>query len=308
VLLFQAEQAYWSASLARDVLESARASLERARKLVESTEKKVSLNLSENSDLLQVQAGAKLRELNLRLAEQDLATAERSLDTWRGRTGAGAHEELEHINEKLDGFGRPAQGAGLEKAAVPAPAPSATRLDVQAAELALAGAEAGARETLYRGLPDVNAFATVTLNGHDPAAGGASGDALDGTHPTYTVGAALIAPLDFGRLRRVRSGHEAQERAAQREAERARLESAQDWGQLQAHWQDVEAKLALTREIETLQQQKFQAESERFNEGRTTTFQLLTFEEDYSQARVSRLRLGFERLLLEAQARLYNAQ
>lgn len=296
LMAFQAEQAYWTASLARDVLEYDRASLERAQKLIESTEKKVALNLSEKSDLLQVQAGGKLRELNLRMAEQDVVGAERTLETWRGRAGATVAEELEHINARLDG------------AVAPAPAPSGTRLDVQAADLALAGARAGARETSYRARPDLNAFGTVVLNGHDVSAGAASGDSLDGTHPTYTVGAAFVAPLDIFRLKRVRSGYDAAERAAQRDAEAARLGAAQDWAQLVTRWQDVETKLALMREIEALQQQKYQAEVQRFEEGRTTTFQLLSFEEDYSQARLSRLRVGFERLLLEAQARLYRAE
>ncbi len=150
----------------------------------------------------------------------------------------------------------------------------------------------------------MNAFGTVTWNGHDLSTGAASGEAFTGDHSTYTVGAAFVAPLDVFRLRRVQGGYDAQVRASRRDAERARLEAAQDWDLLLTRWKDVEARLALTREIEALQQQKFAAENQRFSEGRTTTFQLLSAEEDLSSAQVTRLRIGLERLLLEAQARL----
>ncbi len=295
-ILFQAEQAYWAASLARDMVEFARASADRTKKLVEWTEKKVALNLSESSDLLQVQAAGKLRELSLKMAEQDLVASERTLNTLRGREDRVLPEPLERINERLDG------------PAAAAPAPSATRLDVEAANLAFAAAEHGARETRYRSLPEVNAFGTVALNGHEPAAGPASSEAFGGDRPTYTVGVALTAALDLPGLRRARAGYLIQTEAARRDAEQARLGAAQDWSRLAERWEDVNVRLALAREIESLQQKKLAAETERFSEGRTTTFQLLTFEEEFSQAQLTRLRLGMERLLLEAQGRLYNAR
>ncbi len=295
-ILFASEQAYWAASLARDTVEFSRSSADRTKKLVEWTEKKVALNLAETSDLLQVQAAAKLRELNLRMAEQDLAAAERTLNTLRGRDDRAVAGALERINERLDG------------PVAARPVPSATRLDVAAAELALAAAEHGARETRYRSFPEVNAFGTVVLNGHEPAAGPASSEAFGGDRPTYTVGVAFTAALDFPALRRAREGYLIQTVAARREAEQARLGAAQDWARLAERWDDVTARLTLAREIESLQQRKLAAETERFSEGRTTTFQLLTFEEDFSQAQLTRLRLGMERLLLEAQGRLFNAR
>lgn len=295
-ILLQAEMAYWTASLARDTVEFARASADRTNRLIVWTEKKVALNLAENSDLLQVRAAGKLRELNLRMAEQDLAAAERALNALRGRSDRAVPEALERITERL------------ERAAAVAPAVSATRLDVVAADFSVAAAEQGDRETRYRSLPELGAFGTVALNGHDPAAGPASGEALGGDHPTYTVGVAFVAPLDFARLRRARAGYAAQSAAARRDAEQTRRTAAEDWSRLGERWDDVNVRLGLAREIESLQQDKLQAETQRFSEGRTTTFQLLTFEEEFSQAQLTRLRLGMERLLLEAQARLYNAR
>lgn len=295
-ILLQAEMAYWTASLARDTVEFSRSSADRTNRLIQWTEKKVGLNLAEDSDLLQVRAAGKLRELNLRMAEQDLAAAERALNALRGRTDRAVPDALERINERLNAT------------IAPAPVATATRLDVEAAELAVAAAEQGDRETRYRSLPEINAFGTVALNGHDPAAGGASGEAFEGDHPTYTVGVAFVAPLDVSTLRRARAGYAAQSAAARRDAEQARLNASQDWSRLAERWEDVTSRLALAREIEALQQQKLAAETQRFSEGRTTTFQLLQFEEEFSQAQLTRLRLGLERLLLEAQARFYNAR
>lgn len=295
-ILLQAEIAYWTASLARDNVEFAKASAERTNKLVEWTTKKVALNLAEDSDLLQVRAAGKLRELSLKMAEQDLVAADRALNALRGRAERDVPEPLERINERLDA------------APATAPAPSATRLDVEAAELAVAAAEQGDRETKFRSWPEINAFGTVALNGHEAAAGAASAKAFEGDRPTYTVGVAFVAPLDLPTLRRARSGYAAQSAAARREAEQARLAAGQDWARLAERWEDVGVRLTLAREIEALQRDKLQAETERFSQGRTTTFQLLMFEEEFSQSQLTRLRLGMERLILEAQARLYNAR
>lgn len=59
---------------------------------------------------------------------------------------------------------------------------------------------------------------------------------------------------------------------------------------------------------QSLQEQKLQRGTERYRIGRTTAIQVLSFEEDNNQAQYNRLRMGLEKLVVEAQARFYNAQ
>ena len=57
-----------------------------------------------------------------------------------------------------------------------------------------------------------------------------------------------------------------------------------------------------------MQKEKLEYEKYRFELGRTTTYQVLTFEQDYAQALISRLMIEREILSLHAQLKTYAAE
>jgi outer membrane protein TolC len=75
---------------------------------------------------------------------------------------------------------------------------------------------------------------------------------------------------------------------------------------LQKHFKDAMSRLSLARDLEKLQGEKLKYERERFNSGRTTSFQVLQFEDNFSDASLSRLRVENELVAMRAKARLYN--
>lgn len=304
---FQAEQAYWNLSLAHDAVETAHGSLDRTQRLLDSTRKKAALNLAEAADVLQVEASQKLRELNLQAAEQDLVASRRAFNTLRNKVGVDVAETVERLKDRVE-----------QALPVPNQAPG-ERLDVQASERSAEVAHLNALQASYRSLPDVNAFASVAWNGHGAATGSTSHDSLtaastslretlNGHHPTYLIGASVVVPLGFHAYDRVQQGYDEAEKAAREQVDAAKFGAAQDWEDLKQRIADTDARVALARQIEQTQQQKLKEETQRFKEGRTTTFQLLSFEEDYSQAQLTTLRFAEARLLLDAQGRLFNAR
>ncbi len=293
----QAEMAYWQLSLARAVVAYDQESLSRTAKLLEWSQRRVNLNLADRSDLYQTQAAYKLKELNLKMAQQDLLTQQRNFNTFRGRSGDEVPENLEDLNHRLSDPSF--QNAEIKK--------QNDRLDVQASGLMMQSARYEVTETFYKSLPDLNAFGTVVYNGHDYGALAAYDTSLSGGQPTYTVGLTFIAPLDFFTLNQIQQGYDSDYAAAQRNLDSAKLNESQDWRNLLKSWEDVNTRLSLAKEIQDLQEEKLKNETERFNNGRTTTFQLLSFEDDFDQAQLNTLRLGVEKLSILAQAKLYNA-
>jgi outer membrane protein TolC len=75
---------------------------------------------------------------------------------------------------------------------------------------------------------------------------------------------------------------------------------------LDEHGKGLQARLSLAQELEKLQGEKAEREKTRYRDGRTTNFQVLRFEDDYSLARIQILQLLANARVLEAQARFYN--
>jgi hypothetical protein len=58
--------------------------------------------------------------------------------------------------------------------------------------------------------------------------------------------------------------------------------------------------------MEQVQADKLSYERKRLREGRTTTYQVLMFEQDHSQSQLLRLRTALEVVSLNAQMKLYS--
>ena len=291
--LFGAEQSYWSLALARETLKAKEESLGRTTRMRDWTAKRARLNIADKADLLQMDAAVKFKELDLAMSRQNEKSASRAFNSARGREGDFVEEHLEDIAERIS-----FQAGNLWK--------EGDRLDVQASAAMLDSAKAASRETFYRSLPELNVFGTVALSGHDITGMEAHDRAMRGDWPIYTVGAALTAPLDVFTLSKVRKGYDQDYVAAQASHRNAELYQEQDWKGLLARWDDVKVKLGLATDIRKLQEDRMSAEQKRYENGRITTLQLISAEEDFSSAQLTWLAMGFERLLIEAQARMYN--
>jgi len=300
---FQAEEVYWRVGLVRRVFAAKRDSLERTRKMEAWAARRVEMNLGDRSDLLQAQAGVKFREVDLRGANQDVLAAQRAFNSLRGREG-------DDIPETLDEIGVASAGADI---GVPADAGTprrlgGDRLDVRAAAEMVRAAQLGVREAVSRGSPDLSIFGTAAFNGHDPTLSGSASEGFTVDYPTWMAGAVITVPLGFGRVKRTVGAYKADLRGAEDALQRAKLDAARDWRDLLGRWSDAAERLQLAKDLETLQQEKAVREQERYASGRTTMYQVLAFEDDFSNAQLLTMRVGYERLVLAAQARLYGAQ
>jgi outer membrane protein TolC len=87
------------------------------------------------------------------------------------------------------------------------------------------------------------------------------------------------------------------------------MTSAQnDWDQLETSWVNVKSRLELAKEIMKIQDARVKAEQRKFEKGRTTTFLMLSAENDLDDAILSVYRTVFEEMMTLAQAELFNTK
>lgn len=295
--LLKARATYWSLSLSRDVISFRNASLERTRKMLEWTGNRVQLDLAEKSDLLQMQAAVKMRELNLQMASEDETKTCREFNNLLGRTSDTVDVELEKISDKVSDYG---QMACLKAAGV--------RADVLAARANYESSQYADRETQYRARPELSVNGSYSLHGLALSRGDAWSQVRDGDKPAYAIGLTFIVPLDYKTLNKVKHGYKQDFQSAKQSLDKAELSAKNDWEQLCTGWTNVKSRLSLAGEIKAVQEQRLENEQKLFQRGRTTTYQMLTAENDLDDATLNVYRLIYEELMLGAQAELYATQ
>lgn len=288
--LFAAKVAYWKLALAQASIKIRKDSLDRSRQIWEWTKRRVKRNLAEPPDALQAEASVRVAELDLQMATEAEKAARLDFNRYRGKKGSSVSEDL----DSLEGAADAAKGNLIESAP--------PRLDLQAVEATMKQQKAAYDEANENVLPDITLNASWRGNGVDPNLGPANQTALQFTYPTWNLGAQFNLPLDVFTAQRVAEGYKRNYESAELSLKDKQLEVGQDWARLRSQFQDVNRRLAMAAEIEALQKKKADQEKKRLEYGRTTEFQLLSFENDYNTARLNRLSVILEKLSILAQA------
>lgn len=291
-LMAGAEGAYWRYALARELLEIQKDSLVRAGRLKDWAAGRTRLDLADKADFLQADANHRLRELELKGAVEDYRLAARAFNLARGVDADEVKEVVELPNEE-----------GLKQ--TQAPKRENLRDDVKAAQqqerIAAANAEAGKQKNS----PTLDVLFNLSLNGRDPALGSSLGEAFSTTHPYAAVGVKFVTPLDFGLVSRNKAGYEKERLGAELNFQRRVLEQNSEWKELVEKLDERRGRLDLVRQMEAAQKSKAEYERDRLKRAKTTTYQVLQFEEDYANSRRLRLKVEGEILGIVAQMKTF---
>lgn len=289
----EAEIAYWRVFFARQAVTVQKEALGRGVKLRDWNERRVRSQLGDKADLLQSEAALEVRKLELQGAQDELAAASRAFNSLRGLDAETVEEELDAPEaEQVEALSAVLKG---EK----------PREDTEAAAEQLRAADLSASLGAERARPTFDLFGGYAYNGRDTASSGALTDALKADKPTWVAGLRFSTSLDFGMASDVRAGYARERNAADLNLQRRFFDDQREWKDLSARFGDAKRRFKLTRGIEQIQKEKLAHEKERLSRGRTTTYQLLLFEQDFAQAQLSRIRAQAEVLQLAAQMKLY---
>jgi outer membrane protein TolC len=294
-ILAEAETLYWRLSLQRDLIKIQKDNLARAEKLRDWAKRRANLNLADKSDFLQAEANFKMRQLDLTSSMDDEKAIVRQFNTTRG-------VDSDELNEDLDVM--PVNAV----IALTPPERKGERDDVTALKEAAMASAANARLARDRNSPILDLFANLSLNGRDPGFNPSFKESFGGSYPYTIVGLKFSTPLDFGNIHRINSGYETEKIAADYSYERKRFESDREWDNLKKKMDEYKERLKIASELEDLQNKKYQHEQQRHQKGQSTTYQVLTFEQDYANAQQTTLKYQGDILQLMAQMKTFTSR
>jgi outer membrane protein TolC len=294
--LVDAESAYWNLATARQTVELTRQNLERAQKNYDWNTRRARLQLADESDALQSQAALEQRKLEYQSALDGEKAAARAFNTARGADGDSVPERLSDIQPQAILAMVPPKRAEL-------------RDDVKAAAQTNRATVASAEVARERDKPTLDIFGTVGMNGQDYGSlGAAYSQAVSFDHPTAVIGLRFTSPIAFGTASLARGAYAREQAASDLEYQRKLFEQEQSWRDLTDRLARSKRRLELAVSLERVQQAKLNHERERLRTGRSTSFQVLTFETDYAQSEISRIQSESEVLGILTQMKLFGEE
>ncbi|MBO9666999.1 MAG: TolC family protein [Bdellovibrio sp.] len=293
--LAQAEAAYWKLSAWGDVVKIQETASKAAQNILDYVSKKKSMNLGEQADVVQARALVEARGLELQIARNELKEAQRSFNKFINKPADAPVSGLESVNY-----------AALENITVPSARPG-DRYDVKATEAQLASAKANATVVDERNKPTLDVYGTYALNGRDPQQTEAMKNAGYTDTDTQYIGVRFNMPLNVFAANDAKAGARKAVKAAEYNREYALYAQEMDWVNLTQNLADARDNLRLLGKIEEAQKTKLDVERTRLRQGRTTTYQVLLFEQDYSASALSRVKSAANILALQTQVKLYQA-
>jgi outer membrane protein TolC len=291
-LRVDAEKAYWRLVVARKMVISAQENLGRAERMLKWSSRRERMSLSDRSDLYQSQAIVAQRQIELQTAIDDEKSAALEFNKMRGIDEIAVPEQLSLIETE--------QVTSLQL-----PERNSERLDVKAAAETARANKAAAKLSAEATKPDLKVYARLSLNGRDPEAKTAIDQAWTTNYPMTTVGVKFTMPLSFGLTSDVREGYSAEAKSADLAYRRKFFETDKEWQDLTQKFENAKKRLVLAQTMEKAQKQKMDYERTRHSRGRTTTYQVILFEQDFASAQVARIKLESEILNMFAMLKTF---
>lgn len=290
--LVMAELAYWRLALARQSRDLAEENFKRSERLNGWAERRVRFALADRTDLLQARAGLQTRRLEFKMAEDELRLAQLHFNSQRGVESEEVKESIQALNQEVI-------------ATLKIPAQMGERQDVLAAQAQSQALKAQAIINRERNQPILELYGTYAFNSKEPTKSDALSESWNDERPTKVVGLRFSSPLAWGTMSDVQEGYAKQAKAAELTYERRKFLQQQDWQDLIVRFQEAKERLIAAETLEQAQREKLDHERQRQSRGRSTLFQVLTFETDYLGAQGLRLKTLAELVQLASQMKLY---
>ncbi len=133
--------------------------------------------------------------------------------------------------------------------------------------------------------PRLDLIASAGLHGLDGSYGGSYGAAADGQGPEWTVGITFSVPLGAKRARAEAAIARQQERQAEIDADRIRAQITLELDTVLNRIRTDRQRVLTGRKGRDIAGQAMEGEIKRLGEGKSTTYQVLQYQNEYSQTR-----------------------
>jgi outer membrane protein TolC len=295
-LMIEAEVTYWQLSAAQDRVKIQEQALSASKNIFQYVQKQHKKNLGESADVLQARALIEAYRLQLQQSVNEEKRLTRSFNRYLNIESSTAVPKLEAISYEI-----------LENLNLPDKRPG-DRLDVKASRAQAALAHASSELILERNKPTLDLMAGYALQGRSTEASGAFDKSYKTNHDSGHAALVFQMPLDFSTVAAARAGARILKNSADIRVRQLEYTQDQEWFDLKERLIESKETLKLAREMESAQRSKLENERKRLRQGRTTTFQVLLFEQEFSQSQAARLQSATQIIALESQLKLYQGE
>jgi len=291
--LVNSEKAYWTLVYARKAVEINRRAVESAKKILDYVSKREKMNLGDKSDVLQAQASFEARQLVLKQAENDEKIAVKIFNKQRNTNLDEAPESLDEFDLKK-----------LQTYLVPK-VKAADRFDVKASEASMKAAVASAKSEEESSKPSVNLYGSHSLTQIKDTPYKAVANSFAPNGIGSKIGINFSMPINFGLTSDLQQGAIKNASAARITYRQKLLDQQNDWESLIQNMESYKQNLTLSLAIEAAQKSKLENERQRLRQGRTSTYQVLLFEQDFANAELNTQQLTYKLVEAIANSKLY---
>lgn len=288
-----AEKSYWTLVAARKIVEIQKNSLKSAEQILDYVHRKEKMNLGEKGDVLQARALVETKKLFLQQAQNDEKIAARNFNKQRYILADTVSEPLDDINPtKLKNFLTPKIRVGH-------------RLDIKSSEAEMKAAIAAAKVEEENNKPALSLYGAYSVNQIEGTQASAITNSLYHNGAAGMVGLKLSVPVNFGLTSDIRAGALKTASAAKLNYRQKLFDQDNDWENLVFNLASYKENLKLAQMIESSQKSKLENERKLLKQGRTSTYQILLFEQDYSNSQLTTIQIANQLLGLIAEEKLY---
>lgn len=295
-IVVEFELLYWDIAYAQQEVKIREENLERSRLILSWIRKRIERYAAEQVDLLQGQALVSSRELQLQLASDNLRTLQARLN----EKVPLKSEFVPHYEElKTD----------RKLLSLPADIDFAPSIPVLI-ETLKAQAEADFLEMKSelesdQLKPILEIGYAYGQQGLSTSFSTAGRDAFSTNNNYHEMGVVFTTPLDFSLIRKSRQATQAAAQAQTMRSVMSRRQSGIQWEDLERTIREQRQRVETARTLADFQHEKSREERIRYEKGRTTAFQAISFEQEAAESELLVLQLQAQLRRTEARARVY---
>ncbi len=294
------EDAFWDLVLARKEVDVNKQNLQRSQKLYEWIQERVNRFAAEEADRIQVETLLSERQLDLTIAQD---------------ANQNAVNRLRQLVPEVDPSGWKLDLKILDKdratifllaeADPAANSPQPVLVETLASRSRAEQLELQARRVEDSLKPDLAAYVLYGSNGANDRFNRSWEDTADTDSNMAQIGLQFSMQLDFDLRKESADAAKYGAESEKSKSAASDLKSKFSWNELERKISSLKSQVAEARRLSDLQKKKVAAEKERFEQGRSTTFQMVSFELDASESELRLCRLLANLRKAENQARLF---
>lgn len=291
--LISAEQAYWNLAAARKTVDVQTLALNQAQKIYDYVAKRERMNLGDDADVLQARALVESKKLDVKQAQNDVIYYSRIFNRYRYINSEEVSEELDNIDySQVENF-------------VFSKIKPGSRSDVKAAQSNMRASVASARIEEENSKPSLDLFGSYAFKGVQTGVSDAINNSFTDRGKEGLIGVRFSVPMYIGASIDINRGAKLNASAARSIYRQKAFDEVADWENLISQLEFYQQKTKLARDLEMAQKKKLENERLRLKQGRTTTYQVLLFEKEYSESQVTAIQSARDFFVLIAQKKLY---